>query len=164
MSTVGAPTMEGFEWSPSAPYIAIEPGENGWCLRDAVCKLFGWRPGSSEWFRFVEGPQGRDTPRLAAHLGLMNFEFPQDWNDLIKRTAHPGIAVFDFHVYRKSHAIYVYDVQALIHHWPRPLRPPATTDERWLFWYGWPLTYQHLIRGPELGAVLVDERQLPHNE
>lgn len=155
--------MDGFEWSSSVPYVPVEPGENGWCLRDAVCELFGWRPGSPEWFRFIEGPQGRDTPRLARHLGLTVFEIPPDWNDLLKRTAHPGIALFVFPAYRMSHAVYVYNVAALIHHWPRALGSPATASERWLFHYGWPLGSQYLRRRPELEVVLVDERRPAHD-
>jgi hypothetical protein len=155
--------MDGFEWSPSVPFVPMELGEDGWCVRDAVCELFRWEPGSPEWCRFIEGPQGRDVPRLAEHIGLTTFEIPQNWNDLIGRTAHPGIAVFDFHVYHKSHAIYVYNVEALIHHWPTAEGPPATASERWLFWYGWPLRRLHLERGPVLGAVLLDERNPPHS-
>jgi hypothetical protein len=161
VSTEETPTMGGFEWSPSEPYVATEPGEDGWCVRDAVRELLGWAPGSREWTRFIEGPRGQDTPGLAKHLGLTTFEFQQDWNDLIQRTEHPGIAIFDFPAYRKSHAVYVCNIAALIHHWPKPLRPPATPDDRWLIWYGWPLHEQHLVRGAELGVVLVDERQLP---
>ena len=163
MSALGQPTMGGFNFKPPAPYVASEPGEDGWCLRDAVCELFRWPRYSPEWCRFVEGPQGSDTLLLARHLGLTIFEFPHDWNDLITRTAHPGIAIFDFPAYRKSHAVYVYNVEALIHHWPKPLRPPARGDDRWVFWYGWPLEGKHLDRGPELGAVLVDERSSPHS-
>lgn len=153
--------MNGFEWSPSVPCVAMGLGEDGWCLRDAICELFRWEPGSPDWSRFIEGPQGQDVPRLAKHLGLTTFEIPQNWNDLIARTAHPGIAVFDFPAYHKSHALYVYNVAALIHHWPIAEGPPATARERWLFWYGWPLTREYLVRGPELGAVLIDERHPP---
>ena len=162
MPNAAVPTMDGFKWSPPAPWVAMEPGEDGWCLRDAVCELFRWEPRSPEWHRFVEGPDGPDVPRLAEHLGLTTFQIPQNWNDLIVRTAHPGIAVFDFHAYRKSHAIYVSNAAALIHHWPVAEGPPATYGERRLFWCGWPLGREHLIRGPVLGEVLLDERQPPH--
>ena len=153
--------MDGFEWSPPAPYVPTEPGEDGWCVRDAVCEMFRWKYFSPEWCRFIEWPHERDVSRLAEHLGLTMFESPQNWNDLIAATAHPGIAFFDFPVQRKSHAIYVYNVEALIHHWPTAEGPPATADEDWLFWYGWPLHREHLERGPVLGAVLLDERQPP---
>ena len=87
-------------------------------MRDAVCQLFGWRPGSENWRRFIEGPQGKDAPRLAEHVGLTEFQVPQDWNELIRRLAHPGVAVFDFHAYQKSHVVYVHDLRRLLHHWP----------------------------------------------
>ena len=85
------PTMVGFEWSETPPYVPTVPGDNGWCVRDAVCQLFGWPPGSENWSAFMEGVQGEDTPRLAEHLGLACFQIPQDWNELIQRLAHPGV-------------------------------------------------------------------------
>jgi hypothetical protein len=54
----GQPTLDGFVWSPAPLYVAMEPGEGGWCVRDAFCPLFGWTPGSDEWWRFREGPAG----------------------------------------------------------------------------------------------------------
>ena len=77
MATVSPPTMEDFEWSPTVPYIRTVAGEDGWCMRDAVCRLLGWEPGSGEWLRFIEGPQGRDVPRLAEHLGLTELQVPR---------------------------------------------------------------------------------------
>jgi hypothetical protein len=152
--------MGGFEWSPPAPHVPMEPGEDGWCIRDAVCEMYRWKSFSPEWSRFIEWPQSRDVARLAGHLGLAMLESPQNWNDLIVRAAHPGIAFFDFPARGKSHAIYVYDVAALIQHWPTAEGPP-TTD--WLFWYGWPLHREHLEQEPVLGAVLLDECQPPHD-
>jgi len=154
--------MDGFDWSPAPPFVPPEPGEDGWCVRDAICELLRWVRGSAEWSRFIQGPRGRDVPRLASHLGLTNFEFPGDWNEFIKRMAHPGVAVFDFPAYEKSHAVYVHDVRWLAHHWPRPGRPPASPHQRPLRWFGWPLGPQHVVRRPELAGVLVDERQPPH--
>jgi hypothetical protein len=87
-------------------------------MRDAVCQLIGWKPGSEEWLRFIEGPQGRDTPRLAAHLGSAELQVPQGWNELIRRLAQPGAAIFDFYAYQKSHVAYVHDLRWLLHHWP----------------------------------------------
>ena len=123
------------------------------------CELSGWEPGSDEWSQFVEAPAGEDMPRLAEHLGLTVFEFSRDWNDLIGRSAHPGIAVFDFPAYQKSHTVYVHDIQWFLHHWPTPEGPPATASERPLWKRGWPLGDQYLHRGPVLGAVILDERQ-----
>lgn len=153
--------MEGFEWSPTAPYVSTVEGGDGWCLRDAVCRLLGWEPGSVDWLRFIEGPHGKDTSRLAGHLGLAEFQVPQDWNDLIGRLDHPGMAVFGFHVYQKSHAVYVHDLRWLLHHWPASDGRPARSANRRLWRYGWPLRDVHMIRGPVLGEVLVDEQQSP---
>ena len=74
---IGAvPTMLGFDWSPAPPFVPTEPGEDGWCVRDAICDLFAWTPRSAEWSGFIEGPRGRDIPRLAAHLGLTKLRVP----------------------------------------------------------------------------------------
>jgi hypothetical protein len=116
-------------------------------------------PDSDEWSRFIEAPAGRDLDRLAEHLGLTMFEFPRGWNQLIGRSAHPGIALFVFPDHRKSHAVCVDDIRWLLHHWPTPNGPPAAPGDRPLWRYGWPLGYEHLVRGPLLDAVIVDERQ-----
>jgi hypothetical protein len=116
-----------------------------------------------EWSRFlVEGPGGRDVFRLAEHLGLAVYEIPDDWNQLVTRTAHPGVAWFIFPDYRRAHTVYVHDVRWLLQHWPVPEGPPATFGERPLWEYGWPLAGRCLDRGPSLAAVIKDERQPPH--
>jgi hypothetical protein len=151
--------MAGFEWSPTPVFMPAEAGEDGWCMRDAVCQLFGWQPGSENWYQFVEGPQGEDTARLAEHAGLTFLQVPQDWNELVARLDHPGAAIFDFHIYQKSHAVYVEDLRWLLHHWPTVDGMAAGPEIRPLLWFGWPLGPQHMARGPVLGAVLIDERQ-----
>ena len=55
------PAMARFEWSPAPGFVPTQAGEDGWCIRDAICQLFGWRPGLEEWLRFIEGP-GRTRP------------------------------------------------------------------------------------------------------
>jgi hypothetical protein len=134
-----ATTMAGFQWSPTPGYVPAETGEDGWCMRDAVCQLFDWPPGSENWSQFVENPQGADTLRLADHLGLTCLQVPQDWNELIARLDHPGVAIFDFHIYQKSHAIYVNDLRWLLHHWPTVDGKPAVPGDRPLRSFGWPL-------------------------
>jgi hypothetical protein len=158
---VSEPTMDGFEWSPAAPFVPTQPGEDGWCVRDALCQLFEWEIGTEEWSRFIEAPEGRDIPRLAEHLGLTVFELPREWNDLIAASAHPGVALFLFHADRKSHTVYVHDIRWLLHHWPASDGLPAGPIERPLRKHGWPLCDQHIVRGPELGAVIVDKRLPP---
>jgi hypothetical protein len=53
------PTMAGFKWSATPPYVPTVPGEDGWCVRDAVSKLLGWERDSEEWSRFIEGRNRR---------------------------------------------------------------------------------------------------------
>ena len=163
MSTGSILTMAGFEWSATEAYVSHDGGD-GWCLRDAICQLFGWEPSSEEYSRFIEAPTGPDTTRLAEYLGLtaFNIDNPEDWNQLIQRYAHPGLAVFVFPEYDRSHTIYVPDVQWLLHHWPKNDGAPAEPEDHPLWSYGWPLGAEYMERGPELAAVFVDERQAPH--
>jgi hypothetical protein len=155
--------MIGFEWSPvSAPALPeTEEGGDGWCVRNAFCELLGWERGSAEWGRFVEWPQGEDMPRLAAHLGMkvLRVEVAQEWNELIGKWAHPGIAFFDLPADQMSHVVYVPDVRWLLHHWPTPDGQPAERGSRQPLIYGWPLDNRYLERHPVLRAVIVDEQQ-----
>jgi hypothetical protein len=157
------PSMNGFEWSQTEDFVSPVEGANGWCVRDAICRLFGWSPGSEEAKRFIEGPQGEDTPRLAEHLGLAVFQVPQDWNELIQRLDHPGVAVFNFKEYNISHSVYVHDLRWLFHHWPGIDGLPAKGEDQQLWSYGWPLSPGYIRRGPVLGAVLIDEQQPPRD-
>jgi hypothetical protein len=150
--------MAGFEWPETPPYVPTVPGENGWCVRDALCQLFGWEDGSEEWRRFIEAPEGPDTPRLAEHLGLTVLLVPPDWTELDRRAAHPGVALFDFPNYKMSHVVYVPDVQWLLRYWPTPDGLPNGTPPRNT---GWPLGPEHMARRPVLRAVLIDEEQPP---
>jgi hypothetical protein len=161
VTTSDVPTMAGFEWSPTPGCVPMEAGEDGWCMRDAICQLLGWTSGSENWWQFIEGPKGKDTPRLAEHLGLKEFQVPRDWNDLIRNLAHPGVVIFDFHAYQMSHVVYVHDLRWLLHHWPTVGGLPARPEERPLWSFGWPLGQEHMLRGPVLGAVLIDEREPP---
>jgi len=157
--------MADFEWPPTPAYVPTEEGEHGWCVRNAICELLQWEPEGKEWRQFVEVPGWPDTRRLAEHLGLTPFEFPEDWNKLLTCLDHPGAAIFAFPDYEKSHVIYVHDIRWLLHHWPAPDEPPAEeTGERRLVSYGWPLFPQYVDRGPVLCAVIVDERQPPRPE
>jgi hypothetical protein len=152
--------MDGFEWSPAPPFAPRQPGENGWCARDAYCALFGWSYGSPEWWRFGEGPAGQDVARLAERLGLTTFDRPADWEELFRRSAHPGIAWFVFPAFRMAHMAYVPDIRILVYHWATLSGLPSQeTNAYRLFSYGWPLGPEHMVRGPELDTVLVDERE-----
>jgi len=157
----GSPTMVGFKWSAAPPYVPTVPDENGWCVRDAICKLIGWKPGSEEWQRFtVEGPKGTDLIKLGVHLRLTVFDLtaPGAYDELSRRAAHPGVALFGFDEVEKSHVMYVPDVRWLLRYWPTPdgfpNQQPALST-------GWPLGPQHMERGPVLFAVLINEREPP---
>ena len=163
MAIAGTPSVQGFEWSPTPGLVPAVPGENGWCMRDAVCQLFGWRPGSEEWLRFIEAPTGRDLIRLAMHLGLTVFEVgaPGSWDELSHRAAHPGVAMFFFPGTWRAHTAYVPDAQWLLRYWPAPdgrpnRQPPRDT--------GWPLDKRYMDRSPVLFAVFIDERRPPRSE
>lgn len=156
-----APDMVGFEWSPTTgpDTTELQGGSNGWCVRDAFSQLLEWAPNSPNWSRFTEWPKGEDIPRLAAHLGLTVLEIPRHWNELIRLSFHPGVAVFDFPSEQASHVVYVHDARWLLHHWPEPGGHPIEASKRSLWAYGWPLDRRYLTRGPVLGAVIIDERQ-----
>ena len=67
-----------------------------------------------------------------------------------------------FPAYRKGHTVYVPDVRLLVYHWAMlDGLPSRETDRYGLFSYGRPLGSQHVMRGPELDAVIVDEREAP---
>jgi hypothetical protein len=62
---------------------------------------------------------------------------------------------------RHRHVVYVHDLRWLLHHWPTVGGLPARPEERPLWSFGWPLGQEHMLRGPVLGAVLIDEREPP---
>ncbi len=87
--------MAGFTWSPPAPQLRLVPGD-GWCVRDALCQLFGWPIDSEEGLRFVENPEGADLYRLIEHLGLEWYDpahQPHE-EELATRLDHPGIVLY----------------------------------------------------------------------
>jgi len=152
--------MAGFEWSETPPYVPTVSGDNGWCVRDAVCQLFGWPPGSENWSAFIEGPQGEDTTRLADHLGLTLFDLtaPGAYDELSHRAAHPGVALFGFDEVDISHVVCVPDVRWLLRYWPTPDGRP---NRKTALSTGWPLGPQHMAHGPVLFALIIDERESP---
>jgi hypothetical protein len=129
--------MEGFAWSGAdgSPHNTL-PG-NGWCLRDAICTLFGWPLGSPDWAAFQEYPSWGDTHRLLGHLGLVAFDPEQPHADELED--HPGVAFYALHRFRLNHSLYEPHIR-----FPHPLPMPY----RWFT--------------PELWRVAVDLRQQPH--
>ena len=111
-----APTMSGFAWTDAGgtPQTTL-PG-NGWCLRDAICLLFGWPGGSANWAAFIEYPSWDDTHRLLAHLGLVAFDPEQPHADELED--HPGIAFYALHPVQANHVVYEPHVR-----FPRSLPP-----------------------------------------
>jgi hypothetical protein len=86
--------MDGFTWTkPAASLnIPVVPGDDGWCVRDAICELLAWPRDSKNWRAFVEAPQSSDFHRLIDYLGLSWFDLygPQLVNNLV----HPGILLY----------------------------------------------------------------------
>lgn len=139
--------MVGFEWTPTTvtPAMRSLPGDL-WCVRDSFCALMRWPPGSEEWSRFIEAPNGpADMERLLNHLGLDSYD-PEyaDHGDLMRESLdHPGIVCYKFHSQRMEHCQY----QPHLRHF-QPLPP------------------QYVIAdpSPELFQVIVDLRQDPHSD
>ena len=102
------PTMMGFTWTgPASPSSNPALGDN-WCMRDALCKLFGWPVGSKEWHAFIEGPGPADMDRLLDHLGLKWYdpEYDPHWSELAELLDHPGIILYKSRQLRVEHALY----------------------------------------------------------
>lgn len=144
-SVSDTPTMLGFEWTPRTirPDMPSLPGDL-WCVRDAFSALMQWPPGSDEWCRFIEAPDGpADMQRLTDHLGLVSYD--PDYRDHIEQLRqgldHPGIACYKLHRMRMEHCMY----QPHLRHM-RPL----------------PSEYLAADPNPELFQIIVDLRQPPH--
>ena len=135
-----APTMAGFEWTHRNVLPSRPPLGDLWCLRDAVCELFRWPPGSAEWSRFVEAPEPHDVGRLFQHLGLQGYdpEYRPHALELATRLDHPGIAFYRLHSIKMEHAVFEGHI--------RHLR-------------GLPQEYARL--NPEFFHLVVDDRQSP---
>jgi hypothetical protein len=137
----GEPTMVGFIWSEReiGPDTRRLPGDL-FCVRDGFCALFGWRPGSDEWSRFIEAPHPDDMDRLIDHLGLAQFdhEYGPHWELLRTLLDHPGISFYNLHSIQSAHCMYQ---PHLRHHLSLP--PQFAPFQ------------------PELFRVVVDARQPP---
>ena len=98
------PSMDGFRWFTTAP--APRRAGNGWCVRDALCELYGWAPGSKNWRTFVvEYPEGKDIERLVQHLGLVWLDRQKVGEDSTLQD-HPGVAFYDLDLYQVSHCVF----------------------------------------------------------
>jgi hypothetical protein len=85
--------MCGFQWSPTrtAP-SPMSPGDNGYCLRDAMCTLMDWQVDSEAWASFPEWPNAGDVPRLAEHLELRFIDIPYEFRP-DEDLRHPGLVM-----------------------------------------------------------------------
>lgn len=141
------PTMVGFTWTRRTVTPAMRRLDGDlWCVRDALCALLRWPPGSEEWRRFIEAPDGpADMERLIEHLGLVAYDpaYPEHAALLCEALDHPGVASYKFHRERLEHCQY----QAHLRHFV-PLGPE----------------YLRADRNPELFQIIVDLRQAPHSE
>lgn len=149
------PTMDGFEWTERPEPLTPDDGNDGYCLRDAVCQLYGWGPGSADREAFIREPAGGDSARFFEHLGLSFFDFAdwEQWKQLHQRLDHPGIALFGFPSVKLSHVVFVSWVEMVLHHWQRDGQP--ITVDRPVF--GWPLGIEHLEHDPQLWGIVVHE-------
>jgi hypothetical protein len=139
--------MLGFAWTPTTITAAMRalPGDL-WCVRDALCALMKWQPGSDEWNCFIEAPNGpANMQRLIDHLGLVSFDpdFPGHASLLQRAPDHPGVASYKLHQVRMEHLQY----QPHLRHFV-------------------PLPSEYLLADsePELFQIIVDLRQDPHPE
>jgi hypothetical protein len=108
-----APTMAGFIWNHPAGRLPPGMPGDGWCVRDAMCALFGWPAGSAEWRAFVEGPHPEDMSRLEAHLGLVHVDtdLPADVTWFYTNNSHPGLLILNIDAFRRGHVIYSSDLR-----------------------------------------------------
>jgi hypothetical protein len=137
--------MAGFVWTPRTidPAMRSLPGDL-WCVRDAFSALMQWPPGSEEWFRFIEAPDGpADMERLIDHLGLIWLDpgYPEHATVLSEALDHPGIASYKFHRMQMEHCMYQPHLRHMI-----PLPPQ----------------YRAADPNPELFQIILDPRQPPH--
>lgn len=141
------PTMAGFRWTARTVKSSMRRLEGDlWCVRDALCALLQWAPGSEEWRRFIEAPDGpADMERLIDHLGLVAYDpdYPEHAALLREALDHPGVASYKFHLEQMEHCQY----QPHLRHF-MPLGPE----------------YGRVDPNPELFQIIVDLRQAPHPE
>lgn len=142
------PTMLGFTWSPRTINSVLRQSSGDfWCVRDSFSELMGWPPGSEEWGRFIELPDGpADLERLINHLGLVWYdpEYPDHSKSLGQALDHPGIACYKFQQISMEHCMYQPHLRHFI---------------------DLPQQYQVIVDPePELFQIIVDLRQLPHSK
>ncbi len=90
------PTMHGFVWRhPGGRHPVGLPGDS-WCVRDSICQLFHWSPGSWEWQQFRELPHPEDLSYLEQHLGLIHVSSsePAEMEWFARNNAHPGVVIW----------------------------------------------------------------------
>ena len=141
-------TMSGFTWLTDAtPQLGVltPSDEDLWCVRDAICQLMRWAPGSDDYRAFIRLPGKQDTYRLATHLGLALFDYDNQSQIAAEHATHPGVMLYELDVPGApssnpvAHMIYEPDLRRL-----RGI-PPQYDEYR-----------------PKLVLVLVDMNQSPH--
>lgn len=86
-------TMDGFTWLEETPLEAPIPASAElWCVRNAICQLMGWPPGSEDHGAFIRPVGTQNILRLAAHLGLTVFDRDNATELTDQALAHPGTA------------------------------------------------------------------------
>jgi hypothetical protein len=112
--------MLGFTGQEEPPLDASIPtGAELWCVRDAICQLMGWPPGSEDYDAFIPLIGTQNMRRLAAHLGLTMFDSDNATELTDEVLAHPGVVEYDLEVPgvpdgdALAHMIYVPDLRGL---------------------------------------------------
>lgn len=90
------PTMQGFVWSHLGGGHPAGLTGDSWCVRDSICQLFHWAPGSWEWQQFRELPHEEDLAYLEQHLGLIQIfsSEPAEMEWFERNNGHPGVVIW----------------------------------------------------------------------
>jgi hypothetical protein len=66
--------LSGFHWSTGQNPLGI-PSVDMFCVRNALCHMKGWMPGSDEWNSIPPGPPGTDLKRLVIERPELGLQF-----------------------------------------------------------------------------------------
>jgi hypothetical protein len=113
--------MRGFTWLEEPQLdVPIPAGAGLWCVRDAICQLIGWPPGSEDHGLFIQLPGTQNIRRLATHLGLTMIDRDNAAELTPEVLAHPGAVEYVLEIPgvpdsdALSHMIYVPDLREVL--------------------------------------------------
>ena len=114
--------MRGFTWLEEPPLDAPIPADAElWCVRDAICQLMGWPPGSEDHDAFIPLVGTQNMHRLATHLGITMFDRDDAAELTPEDLAHPGAVEYVLEMPGVpdsdplAHMIYLPDLRELAH-------------------------------------------------